>query len=318
MDIETSELTHWCHSDAAMVAVTQCADGSGELECSLCGSRFVEILEADSATFIPHEVPMTGATRARTRARSRTLSAGSDDGTVRTLGGAPAFPARTLLGGGGSPMVQVLRMPGGGAGGAGAGNPAEMMQGMLQQLLGGLLSGQGGGVRLGGGGLGAAGLPGGLGMPTRVGGATTVGDYALGNMSELIAQLMQNDPNRHAAAPAAAGVVQRLERQVSEGDDDCDCAVCKEVFEAGQTAVCLPCTHRFHEDCITPWLKTHNTCPVCRHALPTADDASGGVAAAAAPGAPGAAAAAPAANVLAAAAAAAATAAAGSGAPPPI
>ena len=33
----------------------------------------------------------------------------------------------------------------------------------------------------------------------------------------------------------------------------------------------LPCGHCFHGGCIRPWLREHNTCPVCRDELPGAD-----------------------------------------------
>jgi len=46
--------------------------------------------------------------------------------------------------------------------------------------------------------------------------------------------------------------------------------VCKEQFSLNtedpddQVIVTLPCKHPFHEGCITPWLKSSGTCPVCR------------------------------------------------------
>ncbi|KAK9814583.1 hypothetical protein WJX72_008201 [[Myrmecia] bisecta] len=46
------------------------------------------------------------------------------------------------------------------------------------------------------------------------------------------------------------------------------CSVCHDEFAEGGEVVQLPCKHCYHEDCIIPWLKTHNTCPVCRAALP--------------------------------------------------
>ena len=29
----------------------------------------------------------------------------------------------------------------------------------------------------------------------------------------------------------------------------------------------MPCGHRFHENCLLQWLRSHNTCPVCRFAV---------------------------------------------------
>eukprot|EP00727_Mastigamoeba_balamuthi_P008412 m51a1_g4193 hypothetical protein (225) ;mRNA; r:405142-405899 len=49
------------------------------------------------------------------------------------------------------------------------------------------------------------------------------------------------------------------------------CAVCMEDLEQGARVSAMPCGHRFHAQCIGPWLELRNTCPCCRYELPTDD-----------------------------------------------
>mmetsp|Transcript_20539 Transcript_20539/g.63896 ORF Transcript_20539/g.63896 Transcript_20539/m.63896 type:complete len:198 (+) Transcript_20539:28-621(+) len=43
-----------------------------------------------------------------------------------------------------------------------------------------------------------------------------------------------------------------------------ECAVCFDSADGNAVFRCLPCRHRFHRDCIDPWLRSHKTCPVCK------------------------------------------------------
>ena len=52
-------------------------------------------------------------------------------------------------------------------------------------------------------------------------------------------------------------------------DEDPQCVVCLEDMSSEavlgkQCTSYLPCGHRFHTDCITPWLLDHPSCPTCR------------------------------------------------------
>eukprot|EP00931_Biecheleriopsis_adriatica_P030671 TRINITY_DN18060_c0_g1_i1.p1 TRINITY_DN18060_c0_g1~~TRINITY_DN18060_c0_g1_i1.p1 ORF type:complete len:122 (-),score=18.93 TRINITY_DN18060_c0_g1_i1:23-388(-) len=52
--------------------------------------------------------------------------------------------------------------------------------------------------------------------------------------------------------------------QVKAGHHQQTCAVCIEVFVAGDTQRVLPCTHVFHPECVDRWLSRRHDCPLCR------------------------------------------------------
>lgn len=42
------------------------------------------------------------------------------------------------------------------------------------------------------------------------------------------------------------------------------CAICLEEFEPREEVTVTPCSHMFHDECITPWVRSNGQCPVCR------------------------------------------------------
>lgn len=60
-----------------------------------------------------------------------------------------------------------------------------------------------------------------------------------------------------------------LEVFKSEGKQDdvsasVDCSICLEQFCDGIEVVVLHCSHRFHPDCLEPWVRICGDCPYCR------------------------------------------------------
>lgn len=51
------------------------------------------------------------------------------------------------------------------------------------------------------------------------------------------------------------------------GDVDDDCAICFEQFRNNDMLRSLPCFHAFHSYCISRWLNTNLSCPLCRDVL---------------------------------------------------
>lgn len=93
----------------------------------------------------------------------------------------------------------------------------------------------------------------------------------------LFGQLVENDNASKGSPPAAKSVVENLpslvltKEDVEQNNSVVVCAVCKDEFAVREKVTRLPCCHLYHGDCIRPWLSIRNTCPVCRHELPTDD-----------------------------------------------
>ncbi|CAK7323183.1 unnamed protein product [Dovyalis caffra] len=91
----------------------------------------------------------------------------------------------------------------------------------------------------------------------------------------LFGQFAENENAMMGRPPAAKSVVEKLPSVVLAKEDvhsnNALCAVCKDDINVRERAKQLPCMHRYHGECIVPWLGIRNTCPVCRYELPTDD-----------------------------------------------
>ncbi|KAG2307462.1 hypothetical protein Bca52824_027210 [Brassica carinata] len=89
-------------------------------------------------------------------------------------------------------------------------------------------------------------------------------------LEQLIEQLTQDD--RPGPPPASEPTIDALPTVTITSkhltNDTSQCTVCMEDFIVGGEATELPCNHIYHKNCITPWLRLHNSCPICRRDLP--------------------------------------------------
>ncbi|KAL4181456.1 hypothetical protein AMTRI_Chr12g237350 [Amborella trichopoda] len=71
---------------------------------------------------------------------------------------------------------------------------------------------------------------------------------------------------------AAGHAVESLERVDMKEDEEIICTICMYEMDFGTVDVrVMPCSHRYHGECIATWLANRSSCPVCRYQLPTAN-----------------------------------------------
>jgi hypothetical protein len=55
----------------------------------------------------------------------------------------------------------------------------------------------------------------------------------------------------------------KFQKLSTEEDEEDQCSICICEYEAGEEVLVMPCSHRFHGDCIKQWLAQSTKCPLC-------------------------------------------------------
>ncbi|KAL2558037.1 zinc finger (C3HC4-type RING finger) family protein [Forsythia ovata] len=232
---------YWCYRCNRFVRVwTQ-----DSIACPDCNSGFVE--EIDNST----RSSLSDSRRRRFPAAAMYMMRNPESGPGSGSGSSPRLRRNRRNGGDRSPFnpVIVLRGPNDGGGGATAGGGFELYYD----------DGAGSGLRP---------LP------------ASMSEFLLGSgFDRLLDQLAQIEANgigridsNPPASKAAIESMPTVEIIYQHIATESHCAICKEAFDLGSEAREMPCKHIYHQDCILPWLSLRNSCPVCRHELPTDDE----------------------------------------------
>lgn len=69
------------------------------------------------------------------------------------------------------------------------------------------------------------------------------------------------------AVPASDETIMNITTVTVETAEPNECKICADTFLQGETKKILDCKHEFHSECLDPWLKIKNICPVCKEQI---------------------------------------------------
>jgi E3 ubiquitin-protein ligase RNF115/126 len=105
-------------------------------------------------------------------------------------------------------------------------------------------------------------------------GANNMGDfvYSQEGLDRIVSQLMEQTATSNAPGPAPQAEIDALPRKnVTEDmlgeEHTAECSICMDEVNIGEQVTELPCKHWFHHQCVSAWLKEHDTCPHCRKGI---------------------------------------------------
>lgn len=92
----------------------------------------------------------------------------------------------------------------------------------------------------------------------------------------VMTQLMEQNNGSNAPPPASEDAIRSLgkkkvDREMLGNEGAAECSICMDNVALGDEVTVLPCNHWFHGDCVTAWLKEHDTCPHCRKPISNSD-----------------------------------------------
>ncbi|EXJ65742.1 uncharacterized protein A1O5_11270 [Cladophialophora psammophila CBS 110553] len=94
----------------------------------------------------------------------------------------------------------------------------------------------------------------------------------------IMSDLMDlHDLSPNAPPPASEEAIlslnkKKMDREMLGEEGKAECSICMDDVELGNEVTVLPCNHWFHGDCVTAWLKEHDTCPHCRKPITDPED----------------------------------------------
>ncbi|CAF1241449.1 unnamed protein product [Rotaria magnacalcarata] len=102
------------------------------------------------------------------------------------------------------------------------------------------------------------------------GGGGAAGYFDPTNLDAFLTQFLNQMGDNGGPAPASENrinTIPTVKVTAAQASDSLQCSICMDDFKENDQAKRLPCSHHFHEECISRWLRMHGTCPTCRVTL---------------------------------------------------